>query len=125
MLGVQVLVQVGDVLDRGDDEIAILSLLACLNKQAHSKGGAVFQVLFFSLCYFTELCMLHNIATTNCLNPKPTPSSMKIILCLINSIALQKTKLVESTRPRCTSSSTPLQDHRGRNETMRIALPIQ
>ncbi len=52
MLGVQVLVQVGDVLDRGDDEIAILSLLACLSKQAHSKGGAVFQVLFFSLCYF-------------------------------------------------------------------------
>ncbi len=83
VLGVQVLVQVGDVLDRGDDEIAILSLLACLNKQAHSKGGAVFQVLFFSLCFFTELRMLHNIATTNCLNPKPTPSSMKIILCLI------------------------------------------
>ncbi|CAM6007872.1 unnamed protein product [Sphagnum balticum] len=42
--GTTVLVQVGDVLDRGDDEIAILSLLACLNKQAHSKGGAVFQI---------------------------------------------------------------------------------
>ncbi len=56
-LGVQVLVQVGDVLDRGDDEIAILSLLACLSKQAHSKGGAVFQVLFFSLCYF--YCTTH------------------------------------------------------------------
>jgi hypothetical protein len=42
--GTTVLVQVGDVLDRGDDEIAILSLLACLSKQAHSKGGAVFQI---------------------------------------------------------------------------------
>jgi hypothetical protein len=39
-------VQVGDVLDRGEDEIAILSLLAWLGKQARSKGGAVFQVLF-------------------------------------------------------------------------------
>lgn len=37
--------QVGDVLDRGEDEIAILSLLAWLGKQARSKGGAVFQVL--------------------------------------------------------------------------------
>ena len=42
----QVLVQVGDVLDRGEDEIAILSLLAYLGKQARSTGGAVFQVLF-------------------------------------------------------------------------------
>jgi hypothetical protein len=42
----QVLVQVGDVLDRGEDEIAILSLLAWLGKQARSKGGVVFQVLF-------------------------------------------------------------------------------
>jgi len=40
----QVLVQVGDVFDRGEDEIAILSLLAWLGKQARSKGGAVFQV---------------------------------------------------------------------------------
>jgi hypothetical protein len=46
----QVLVQVGDVLDRGEDEIAILSLLAWLGKQARSKGGAVFQVLFQFLC---------------------------------------------------------------------------
>ena len=42
----QVLVQVGDVLDRGEDEIAILSLLAWLGKQARNKGGAVFQVFF-------------------------------------------------------------------------------
>jgi hypothetical protein len=39
-------VQVGDALDRGEDEIAILSLLAWLGKQARSKGGVVFQVLF-------------------------------------------------------------------------------
>jgi hypothetical protein len=43
--GTTVLVQVGDVLDRGEDEIAILSLLAWLGKQARSKGGAVFQIL--------------------------------------------------------------------------------
>ncbi|KAG0616930.1 hypothetical protein M758_5G152700 [Ceratodon purpureus] len=43
--GTTVLVQVGDVLDRGEDEIAILSLLAYLGKQARSKGGAVFQIL--------------------------------------------------------------------------------
>ncbi len=90
-----------------------------------ARVGLSFRFCFSVSVIFTELRMLHNIATTNCLNPKPTPSSMKIILCLINCIALQKTKLVESTRPRCTSSSTPLQDHRGRNETMRIALPIQ
>lgn len=36
--------QVGDVLDRGGDEIAILSLLRWLNIQAQLKGGAVFQV---------------------------------------------------------------------------------
>ena len=41
----QVLVQVGDVLDRGGDEIAILSLLKWLNVQAQLTGGAVFQVL--------------------------------------------------------------------------------
>ncbi|KAK5773518.1 hypothetical protein PVK06_049824 [Gossypium arboreum] len=39
-----VLVQLGDVLDRGDDEIAILSLLRSLGIQAKAKGGAVFQV---------------------------------------------------------------------------------
>ncbi|OEL17120.1 Shewanella-like protein phosphatase 1 [Dichanthelium oligosanthes] len=39
-----VLVQVGDILDRGEDEIAILSLLRSLNAQAKSHGGAVFQV---------------------------------------------------------------------------------
>eukprot|EP00250_Pteridium_aquilinum_P004095 c14332_g1_i1 orf=76-1200(+) len=42
--GSAVLVQVGDVLDRGGDEIAILSLLRWLNFQAELKGGAVFQV---------------------------------------------------------------------------------
>ncbi len=48
---VQVLVQVGDVLDRGEDEIAILSLLAWLGKQARSNGGSVFQVQsFYHLC---------------------------------------------------------------------------
>ncbi|XP_023645919.1 shewanella-like protein phosphatase 1 isoform X2 [Capsella rubella] len=39
-----VLVQVGDILDRGDDEIAILSLLRSLDVQAKANGGAVFQV---------------------------------------------------------------------------------
>lgn len=42
--GPTVLVQVGDILDRGEDEIAILSLLSSLNMQAKSQGGAVFQV---------------------------------------------------------------------------------
>ncbi|XP_020101700.1 shewanella-like protein phosphatase 1 isoform X2 [Ananas comosus] len=42
--GDTILVQLGDILDRGDDEIAILSLLRSLNIQAKSKGGAVFQV---------------------------------------------------------------------------------
>ncbi|XP_054790557.1 shewanella-like protein phosphatase 1 [Prosopis cineraria] len=42
--GETVLVQLGDVLDRGEDEIAILSLLRSLDKQARAKGGAVFQV---------------------------------------------------------------------------------
>ncbi|XWS53389.1 hypothetical protein CRYUN_Cryun11dG0153200 [Craigia yunnanensis] len=40
----KVLIQLGDVLDRGDDEIAILSLLRSLDIQAKAKGGAVFQV---------------------------------------------------------------------------------
>lgn len=39
-----VLIQLGDILDRGEDEIAILSLLRSLEKQAKAKGGAVFQV---------------------------------------------------------------------------------
>jgi len=42
--GRTVLVQVGDILDRGEDEIAILSLLSSLNMQAKSQGGAVFQI---------------------------------------------------------------------------------
>ncbi|KAJ3680891.1 hypothetical protein LUZ60_015380 [Juncus effusus] len=42
--GDTVLVQLGDILDRGEDEIAILSLLKSLKIQAKSKGGAVFQV---------------------------------------------------------------------------------
>ncbi len=51
LLRVQVLVQVGDVLDRGEDEIAILSLLAWLGKQARSNGGSVFQVQsFYHIC---------------------------------------------------------------------------
>ncbi|XP_024023348.1 shewanella-like protein phosphatase 1 [Morus notabilis] len=42
--GETVLVQLGDILDRGDDEIAILSLLRSLDMQAKAQGGAVFQV---------------------------------------------------------------------------------
>ncbi|KAG9445302.1 hypothetical protein H6P81_016642 [Aristolochia fimbriata] len=42
--GETVLVQLGDILDRGDDEIAILSLLRSLSIQAQTEGGAVFQV---------------------------------------------------------------------------------
>lgn len=40
----QVLVQLGDILDRGENEIAILSLLRSMDKQAQEEGGAVFQV---------------------------------------------------------------------------------
>ncbi|KAL8147992.1 shewanella-like protein phosphatase 1 isoform X1 [Apium graveolens] len=39
-----VLIQLGDILDRGEDEIAILSLLRSLDTQAKAQGGAVFQV---------------------------------------------------------------------------------
>ncbi|XP_031389220.1 shewanella-like protein phosphatase 1 isoform X2 [Punica granatum] len=39
-----VLIQLGDILDRGEDEIAILSLLRSLDMQAKAEGGAVFQV---------------------------------------------------------------------------------
>ncbi|KHN40111.1 Hypothetical protein glysoja_009488 [Glycine soja] len=42
--GETVLVQLGDILDRGEDEIAILSMLRSLDRQAKEKGGAVFQV---------------------------------------------------------------------------------
>ncbi|KAL5747096.1 hypothetical protein ACOSP7_024094 [Xanthoceras sorbifolium] len=42
--GETVLIQLGDVLDRGEDEIAILSLLRSLDIQAKAEGGAVFQV---------------------------------------------------------------------------------
>ncbi|GMY10507.1 shewanella-like protein phosphatase 1 isoform X1 [Fagus crenata] len=42
--GESVLIQLGDILDRGEEEIAILSLLRSLDIQAKAKGGAVFQV---------------------------------------------------------------------------------
>lgn len=42
--GETVLIQLGDILDRGEDEIAILSLLKSLDIQAKANGGAVFQV---------------------------------------------------------------------------------
>ncbi|KAG6489531.1 hypothetical protein ZIOFF_050805 [Zingiber officinale] len=42
--GETVVVQLGDILDRGDGEIAILSLLRSLDAQAKLTGGAVFQV---------------------------------------------------------------------------------
>ncbi|CAA7389372.1 unnamed protein product [Spirodela intermedia] len=42
--GETVLIQLGDILDRGEDEIAILSLLRSLDVQANVVGGAVFQV---------------------------------------------------------------------------------
>ena len=38
------MIQLGDVLDRGEEEIAILSLLRSLDIQAKAQGGAVFQV---------------------------------------------------------------------------------
>lgn len=52
----QVLIQLGDILDRGDDEIAILSLLKSLDIQAKANGGAVFQV--FVLIFFVCSCPL-------------------------------------------------------------------
>ncbi|KAI7982675.1 Shewanella-like protein phosphatase 1 [Camellia lanceoleosa] len=42
--GETVLIQLGDIFDRGEDEIAILSLLRSLDIQAKANGGAVFQV---------------------------------------------------------------------------------
>lgn len=70
---VQVVVQVGDVLDRGDDEIAILSLLAWLGQEARSKGGAVFQVLFQSPVAYED--------------PGPAQVSAYDDLCKFNSTA--------------------------------------
>jgi hypothetical protein len=43
--GALVVVQTGDVLDRGDDEQAILDLLARLEGEAHAAGGALIQLL--------------------------------------------------------------------------------
>lgn len=42
--GDTVLVQLGDVLDRGDHEIAIVKLLRALDLQARQQGGAVFML---------------------------------------------------------------------------------
>ncbi|KAJ8751205.1 hypothetical protein K2173_016386 [Erythroxylum novogranatense] len=42
--GQTVLIQLGDILDRGEDEIGILSLLRSLDLQAKAQGGAVFQI---------------------------------------------------------------------------------
>lgn len=44
MIIAQVLIQLGDIVDRGEDDIAILSLLRSLDIQARAQGGAVFQV---------------------------------------------------------------------------------
>ena len=38
------LIQLGDILDRGEGEIAILSMLWSLDKQEKEKGEAMFQV---------------------------------------------------------------------------------
>lgn len=43
--GALTIVQTGDVLDRGDDEQAILDLLARLDQEARAAGGAVIQLL--------------------------------------------------------------------------------
>lgn len=48
----QILIQLGDVLDRGKDEIAILYLLKSLDMQAKTEGGAVFQVCVVNLQIF-------------------------------------------------------------------------
>ena len=40
-----VVVQTGDVLDRGDEESAILELLARVSEEAHAAGGALIQLL--------------------------------------------------------------------------------
>lgn len=51
------LIQLGDILDRGEDEIAILSLLRSLDNQAKAKGGAVFQVCAAKLSRATFACI--------------------------------------------------------------------
>ena len=43
--GELVVIQLGDVLDRGDDESKILELLARLDHEAHAAGGAVIQLI--------------------------------------------------------------------------------
>lgn len=48
------LIQLGDILDRGEDELAILSLLRSLELQAKASGGAVFQVF----CYILSVIVL-------------------------------------------------------------------
>jgi pectinesterase len=40
----QALIQLGDILDRGEEEIAMLSSLHSLGIQAKTQGGAVLQV---------------------------------------------------------------------------------
>lgn len=60
----QVLVQVGDILDRGEDEIAILSLLKSLDIQAKANGGAVFQVCTIDATYMRVLI---SIVMASCL----------------------------------------------------------
>lgn len=42
--GKLVLVQTGDILDRGDDEQEILDLFTSLQAQAHKAGGAIYQL---------------------------------------------------------------------------------
>ena len=62
----QVLIQLGDILDRGEEEIAILSLLRSLDIQAKAKGGAVFQV-----CPAKKIYMLKSQVTVfSCDFPK-------------------------------------------------------
>lgn len=58
------LVQLGDILDRGEDEIAILSLLKSLDIQAKAIGGAVFQVSIYVNRY---ICFHFFIADGNIL----------------------------------------------------------
>ncbi|KAB2616657.1 hypothetical protein D8674_023245 [Pyrus ussuriensis x Pyrus communis] len=47
--GETVLIQLGDILDRGEDEIAILSLLRSLDIQAKAESGAVFQLVILTV----------------------------------------------------------------------------
>uniref|UniRef100_A0A2K2C521 Calcineurin-like phosphoesterase domain-containing protein n=1 Tax=Populus trichocarpa TaxID=3694 RepID=A0A2K2C521_POPTR len=43
VMSLPALIQLGDILDRGEEEIAILSSLLSLGIQAKAQGGAVFQ----------------------------------------------------------------------------------